>query len=268
MQQATPTAETGRTGSGSWLYLLERFDVGLVHIDRELRVIGMNEFARKSLPVEEKLPFGKLVTAFHPESSRAKVEFLIGQSECPVNNAPPMTMIINIPERMLLIKVSKIGDDAGKTIGYTLVFHDITDVISHEIHLAPQYGGHDGAVTVKRILRRIPTSRKGRIILVDVPDVAFIRSDGHYTWVHTPEGAQFCNLNIGELETRLDPGQFLRVHRSYIVNLWQVHEVKREDGRVALRMKGESPTEIPVSRSSSSALLEQLGLIGLPEPNP
>jgi LytTR family transcriptional regulator, CO-responsive transcriptional regulator RcoM len=265
MQQATPPTDAVRTGSGSWLYLLERFDIGLVQLDRELHVIGMNEFARKSLPVQEKLPFGKLVTAFHPESSRAKVEFLIGQSECPMNNAPPMTMIINIPERMLLIKVSKIGDDAGTTIGYTLVFHDITDVISHEIHLAPQYGAHDGTVTVRRILRRIPTSRKGRIILVDVPDVAFIRSDGHYTWVHTPEGAQFCNLNIGELETRLDPSQFLRVHRSYIVNLWQVHEVKREDGRITLRMKGESPTEIPVSRSSSSALLEQLGLIGLPQ---
>lgn len=265
MQQATPPAEAARTGSGSWLYLLERFDIGLVQLDRDLHVIGMNEFARKSLPVEKKLPFGKIVTSFHPESSRAKVEFLIGQSECPVNNAPPMTMIINIPERMLLIKVSKIGDDAGTTIGYTLVFHDITDVISHEIHLPPPHGAHDGTIRIKRILRRIPTSRKGRIVLVDVPDVAFIRSDGHYTWVHTPEGAQFCNLNIGELEARLDPGQFLRVHRSYIVNLLQVHEVMREAGRITLRMKGESPTEIPVSRSGSGALLEQLGLIGLPQ---
>ena len=43
--------------SSSWLYLLERFDVGVVHIDRELRVVGMNDFARRSLPVQEKLPF-------------------------------------------------------------------------------------------------------------------------------------------------------------------------------------------------------------------
>ena len=96
--------------SSSWLYLLERFDVGVVHIDRELRVVGMNDFARRSLPVQEKLPFGKIVTSFHPEAARAKLKFLLGQAECPVNNAPPMALMINIPDRVLLIKVSKIGD--------------------------------------------------------------------------------------------------------------------------------------------------------------
>ena len=67
--------------SGSWLFMLERFDIGLVHIDRHLRVVGMNDYGRRCLPVEEKLPFGKLVTSFHPKASRAKLQFLIGQAE-------------------------------------------------------------------------------------------------------------------------------------------------------------------------------------------
>jgi hypothetical protein len=121
MQQANPQAEA-QPAPGSWLYLLERFDIGLVHLDRELRVVGMNDFARRCLPVDEKLPFGKLVTSFHPESSRAKAQFLIGQAECPVSNAPPMTMIINIPERVLLVKVSKVGDEKGVTIRATRSF--------------------------------------------------------------------------------------------------------------------------------------------------
>lgn len=243
--------------SSSWLYLLERFDVGVVHIDRELRVVGMNDFARRSLPVQEKLPFGKIVTTFHPEAARAKLKFLLGQAECPVNNAPPMTLMINIPDRVLLIKVSKMGDAQAATIGYTLVFYDITDVVSHKVEGAPALGAEG---VERRRLRKIPTIKKNRVLLVDVPGVSFIRSEGHYTWVHTSQGSQFCNLNIGDLESRLDPQLFLRVHRSYIVNLSQVDEIVRDDGRMTLRMMGTTPVDIPVSRTSAPHLLEQLGL--------
>ena len=98
------------------------------------------------------------------------------------------------------------------------------------------------------------------MLLVDVPSVSFIRSEGHYTWVHTGQGSQFCNLNIGDLESRLDPQLFLRVHRSYIVNLSHVDEIVRNDGRMTLRMMGSTPVEIPVSRASAPFLMEQLGL--------
>lgn len=253
-----PVGAESLAPSSSWLYLLERFDVGVVHVDRELRVLGMNDFARRSLPVQDKLPFGKIVTSFHPEAARAKVKFLLGQAECPVNNAPPMAMMINIPDRVLLIKVSKMGDMQGATNGYTLVFYDITDVVSHKAEDATARGAAEGAE--RRLLRKIPTIKKNRVLLVDVSGVSFIRSEGHYTWVHTSQGSQFCNLNIGDLEGRLDPQLFLRVHRSYIVNLSQVDEIVREEGRMTLRMMGSTPADIPVSRASAPHLLALLGI--------
>lgn len=249
------------TPSSSWLYLLERFDVGVVHLDLELRVMGMNDYARRCLPVQEKLPFGKLVLSFHPEAAQAKVKFLLGQAECPVNNAPPMAMMINIPERVLLIKVSKIGDAQGVTSGYTLVFYDITEVVSQEADGGSARGGREAGE--KRQLRKIPTIKQNRVLLVDVPSVSFIRSEGHYTWVHTGQGNQFCNLNIGDIESRLDPKLFLRVHRSYIVNLSRVDEIVRHDGRMTLRMLGDEPVEIPVSRASAQRLMEQFGLVDM-----
>ena len=105
-----PADQSAVAASSSWLFLLERFDVGVVHLDNTLHVVGMNDYARRALPVQDKLPFGKIVTDFHPEAAKAKVKFLLGQAECPVNNAPPMPMMINIPERVMLIKVTKIGD--------------------------------------------------------------------------------------------------------------------------------------------------------------
>lgn len=246
------------SNANSWLYLLERFDVGVVQLDHNIRVVGMNDYARRCLPVQEKLPFGKIVTDFHPEAAKAKVKFLLGQAECPVNNAPPMAMMINIPERVLLIKVSKLADVQGVTTGYTLVFYDITDVVSNEIESSPAAKGQEAPA--KRQFRKIPTVKQNRVLLVDVQSVSFIRSEGHYTWVHTPQGGQFCNLTIGDLETRLDPNCFLRVHRSYIVNLSQVDEIVRDDGRMTLRMMGSTPVEIPVSRSSVARLMDHLGL--------
>ena len=85
---------------GSPLYLLERSEVGLVHLDHQLKVVAMNSFARRVLPVEDKQPFDKMVLSFHPANSQPKVKFLLDQAECPVSNPPPMTMIINIPERV------------------------------------------------------------------------------------------------------------------------------------------------------------------------
>jgi DNA-binding LytR/AlgR family response regulator len=112
----------------------------------------------------------------------------------------------------------------------------------------------------KRLLRKIPTTKQNRVLLVDVSSVSFIRSEGHYTWVHTSQGGQFCNLTIGDLESRLDPHLFLRVHRSYIVNLSHVDEIVRDDGRMTLRMMSATPVEIPVSRASAPKLMEHLGL--------
>jgi hypothetical protein len=254
-----PMHTAQNANANSWLYLLERFDVGVIHLDKNLRVAGMNDFARRSLPVHDKLPFDKYVLDFHPDAAKNKVKFLLDQAECPVNNAPPMAMMINIPDRMLLIKVSKIGDMQGVTTGYTLVFYDITDVVSHENESARGGRGAE-EVPERRLLRKIPTIKQNRVLLVDVPGVSFIRSEGHYTWVHTGQGSQFCNLNIGDLESRLDPQLFLRVHRSYIVNLSHVDEIVRDDGRMTLRMMGSTPVEIPVSRTSAPRLLEQLGL--------
>lgn len=244
-----------RTQQGSPLYLLERSDVGLVQLDRDLKVCAMNSFARRVLPVDEKQPFDKMVLSFHPERSQAKVKFLIDQTECPVSNPPPMTMIINIPERVLLIKVTKMVDMLGDTAGYTLVFYDITDAVSREEPSAQRPGA-------KRRLQKIPTVSGNRIVLVDVDSVFYFRAEGHYTWVTTAQGSSFCNLTIGDLESRLDSASFLRIHRSYLANLDHAEQIVRDEGRVTLKLRHEEAA-LPVGRTSVPRLLERLGLTEL-----
>ena len=243
-----------RATPASPLYLLERFEPGIVHLDSARRVVGMNDFARRVLPVDEKLPFDKMVLDFHPERSRPKVEFLLDQAkQCPVTAPPPMTMIINIPERVLLIKISRMTDGQLQPTGYVLVFYDITDIVASAEETQP------ARADARRRLLKIPTVSNQRIVFVDADDILAIQSDGHYTRVLTAKGSQFCNLAIGDIETRLDPEHFMRVHRGHLINLRAVRQLRRGDGRVAVELQ-DVAEPVPVSRSSAAALLERLGL--------
>ena len=193
-----------------------------------------------------------MVLPFHPERSQAEVKFLIDQTECPASNPPPMTMIVNIPERVLLIKVARMSDLRGDIAGYTLVFYDITDALSGD---EPGVQRPDA----KRQLQKIPTVSGNRIVLVDAGSVHDFRAEGHYTWVTTQQGSSFCNLTIGDLESQLDAASFLRVHRSYLVNLDHVEQIVRDDGRIMLKLR-QQETVLPVSRTSVPQLLQRLGL--------
>lgn len=244
------------------LYLLERFEVGVVTLDAERRVVGMNAFARAVLPVEDMQPFDRIVVSFHPERSQPKVDFLLRQAaECPVSSPPPMTMIINIPERVLLIKVSRTQDVAGATNGYVLVFHDITELVADTDRpaAAPATAPTRRAESTRRILDKVPTISGQRIVLVDASQILRLYSEGHYTRVLTADASHFCNLSIGDLEGRLDPQTFMRVHRGHIVNLNAVDQLHRDGGRVQVQLRGH-PQLVPVSRTSATALLERLGL--------
>lgn len=243
-----------KTAANSGLYLLEKFDVGVIHLDATRKVLAMNDYARQVLPVDEKQPFDKMVTSFHPEGSKPKVTFLLDEaSGCPIGNAVPMTMIINIPEQVLLIKLSRLGDAAGETTGFTLIFYDITKVVGQE-------SSQPELPSQNLRLSRIPTVSNQKVTFIDTREVLSLESQAHYTRVLTREGYHFCNLSIGDLQLRLDPAQFMRVHRCFIINLQAVHELGRSGSKTYVVLKGKNPKQVPVSRSEVGHLREALGL--------
>jgi len=243
------------TSPNQGLYLFEKFDVGVIHLDAHRSVLAMNDYARRVLPVAEKQPFDKLVTSFHPERSKPKVNFLLDEaSGCPMANAVPMTMIINIPEQVLLIKVSRLGNEKNETTGFVLVFYDVTQVVAQEPALAE--------LPARNMrLSRIPMVSNQKVSFVDTGDVLSLESQAHYTRVLTREGYHFCNLSIGDLQLRLDPAQFMRVHRCFIINLQAVQELGREGSKTHVILKGKHSQPVPVSRAEVGRLREALGII-------
>jgi len=243
-----------KTATNPGLYVFEKFEPGVIHLDAQRNVVAMNDYARRVLPVDEKLPFDKLVTSFHPERSKSKVKFLLdAASGCPMANAVPMTMIINIPEQVLLIKVSRLANAAGDTTGFALVFYDVTQVVGQ---VQPQA---EPPARNMRLLR-IPMVANQKVAFVDTQDVLSLESQAHYTRVLTREGYHFCNLSIGDLALRLDPAQFMRVHRCFIVNLLAVQALGREGSKTHVLLKGKNTQPVPVSRGEVARLRAAMGL--------
>jgi two-component system LytT family response regulator/two-component system response regulator LytT len=101
-----------------------------------------------------------------------------------------------------------------------------------------------------------------RVMLVQVDDIIYASVDGDTIQVVTSQLSGSCNYRtLDELQSRLDPDMFWRVHRSHLVNINKIKEIVPWFSRnYVLRMKDAKATEIPVSRSQTKRLREYLKL--------
>jgi two-component system LytT family response regulator len=85
---------------------------------------------------------------------------------------------------------------------------------------------------------RIAVRNNGRVVFVKLSDIDWIEAADNYVCLHCGRETHILRETMNELEARLDPAQFIRVHRSSIVNLDRVRELQpwfRGDYRVVLR---------------------------------
>lgn len=236
----------------SFEHKLQKFDPGIVWLDGDNRVSALNGVASRVLGVGIGQVIGREISQVHPEKSRSKVEFLLESSGCPVESPPPMTMMINIPDRVLLIKVSKMWA-SGRIVGTCMVFYDLTDITT-----SPQ--GLDADQDRPRQLLKLPAFRNGKVVLLDLNEVVHFKSDGHYTSVFTDGQEYLCNLSLSDLETRLDATRFVRVHRSHMINVRFAAAFEKVDDQCVILLHARDDVRIPVSRSNVQRLKLMFGL--------
>ncbi len=101
-----------------------------------------------------------------------------------------------------------------------------------------------------------------RFLLVQTDDIIYASLNGDTISVVTGHVAGTSNYRtLDELQARLDPDVFWRVHRSHLVNINKIKEIVPWFSRnYILRMKDGKSTEIPVSRSQTKRLREYLKL--------
>jgi two-component system LytT family response regulator len=106
----------------------------------------------------------------------------------------------------------------------------------------------EGDESVSRYEKLINVKDRGQIFRVDVDSIEHIEAAGDYMCIYTGDNSLILRETMKDLERRLDPRVFQRVHRSTIVNLDKVRQVKpHTNGECFLVL--ESNAQVKVSRS-------------------
>jgi two-component system LytT family response regulator len=111
----------------------------------------------------------------------------------------------------------------------------------------------------RRPLRRIAIRSGGRIQSLPVDEVHWFEAADNYLKIHTAKAVPLIRETLAELERRLDPNVFIRIHRSAIVRIESIRAVEslfHGDYEAVLR----SGERLPVGRRYRERLLETMGL--------
>jgi two-component system, LytTR family, response regulator len=76
----------------------------------------------------------------------------------------------------------------------------------------------------RHFLRRLAVEANEKIVLVRVDDIRWMQASGNYIRLHVEKTSHLVRQSMKNLQARLDPSRFLRVHRNAIVNLDHVEE--------------------------------------------
>ena len=118
-------------------------------------------------------------------------------------------------------------------------FHDSLNRAKAQIvRAARQFEPFESLLRLRQTPQRIAIRKNGRVIFVTIEEIDWIEAADNYVYLHCGSETHVLRETIREMEARLDPARFVRVHRSAIVNIDRIKELQpwfRGDYRVILR---------------------------------
>ncbi len=106
-------------------------------------------------------------------------------------------------------------------------------------------------------LHRVVIKKSGKIHVISTDDINYLEAQDDYVMIYTREGRYLKQQTMKYFENHLDPLQFVRVHRSYIVNISSIERIEPyEKTNFILILKDGN--KVPVSRSGMQVLKDNL----------
>jgi two-component system LytT family response regulator len=112
--------------------------------------------------------------------------------------------------------------------------------------------------TKQKRLTRLVVKSAGRIVFLRVEEIDWVEAADNYVRVHAGRESHLMRETLQSLESRLNPAKFLRIHRSTLVNLDRIREL-RPIFHGDYLVKLNDGTELTLSRNYREKLLEPLG---------
>ncbi|MBM3788207.1 MAG: response regulator transcription factor [Acidobacteria bacterium] len=121
---------------------------------------------------------------------------------------------------------------------------------------------HQDLGPLRQFPRRLPSRTGEKIEFIDVSGITHFYAEDKLTFAASATGStHIIDASISELETRLDPNRWVRIHRSTLLNTDYVQELHGFfGGRLVVRLKTPSRVELTVARDRAASLKLRLGL--------
>jgi len=107
-------------------------------------------------------------------------------------------------------------------------------------------------------LERVVVKDGTKVHIIPIAKLDYVEAQDDYAGLHSEKKMYLKQQTLASLEAQLDPRRFVRIHRSYVVNLERIARIEpyTKDSRVAVLQDG---TQLPVSRAGHAKLREMLG---------
>lgn len=106
---------------------------------------------------------------------------------------------------------------------------------------------------------QVPVERGGVTRFVPVSEIRYVEAEGDYARLHTATGSHLVRTPLVQLEQQWSASGFVRIHRSLLVALPYVEELRVDAGRCSVVVGGPTgPVELAVSRRHSRQLRDLL----------
>ena len=108
-------------------------------------------------------------------------------------------------------------------------------------------------------LTRIPSKIGDKIYIINEDDIVYITSEDKLVFAYLFETKYMLNYTLEQLQSRLNPDKFFRIHRSTIVNMDYVKTIETWfAGGYRMIVKDKNKTELTISRSAGKLLRQKL----------
>ncbi len=205
----------------------------LVFLD--IQMPGFDGFSVVKGVMEIEPPLFVFVTAYEEHAIRAFEANAVNYLMKPVDEDKLADTIERVRHRLAEKKSS---EDAEQLLG---VLAEVAPDRAADFN-------EDAGESADRFEKLINVKDRGQIFRVEVDSIEHIDAAGDYMCIFTGDNSLILRETMKDLERRLDPRKFQRVHRSTIVNLDQVRQVKpHTNGECFLVL--DSGAEVKVSRS-------------------
>lgn len=107
--------------------------------------------------------------------------------------------------------------------------------------------------------KMLPVKMSGRIYFLDPMEIEYVEAAGYYIEVFAKNKKHLIRQSLTQLEEHLDSRQFIRIHRSVIINIAYLKEIVREGANdFSVRMTND--TTFKISRSYKAEVFDKIGL--------